>query len=92
LDALSVEKAAILGLAGPNGSGKSTLLKLLAFVDRPSKGGESTPMIVTTRVSDINLSVQPERPRAEEMGGYPGKETTVGLSLSRMIWIDPRNR
>ncbi len=38
LDALSVEKAAILGLAGPNGSGKSTLLKLLAFVDRPSKG------------------------------------------------------
>jgi tungstate transport system ATP-binding protein len=38
LNALSVEKAAILGLAGPNGSDKSTLLKLLAFVDRPSKG------------------------------------------------------
>jgi tungstate transport system ATP-binding protein len=38
LDAFSIEKAAILGLVGPNGSGKSTLLKLLAFVDRPSRG------------------------------------------------------
>jgi tungstate transport system ATP-binding protein len=38
LDAFSIEKAAILGLVGPNGSGKSTLLKLLAFVDRPTRG------------------------------------------------------
>lgn len=35
---LSIAPASIMGLMGPNGSGKSTLLKILAFVQRPTRG------------------------------------------------------
>lgn len=38
IERLSVAAGSILGLVGPNGSGKSTLLKLLAFVEKPTRG------------------------------------------------------
>jgi tungstate transport system ATP-binding protein len=38
IDELTIPKHTIIGLAGPNGSGKTTLLKLLAFIEKPSKG------------------------------------------------------
>ena len=38
IDQLSVAAGGILGLVGPNGSGKSTLLKLMAFVEKPTRG------------------------------------------------------
>ncbi len=38
IDELTIPKHSIVGLAGPNGSGKTTLLKMLAFIEKPSKG------------------------------------------------------
>ncbi|OIN96983.1 MAG: hypothetical protein AUJ48_00710 [Deltaproteobacteria bacterium CG1_02_45_11] len=38
VDTLSIKPASIIGLIGHNGSGKSTLLKLLAFVEKPTRG------------------------------------------------------
>jgi len=38
IDELTIPKHTIVGLAGPNGSGKTTLLKMLAFIEKPSKG------------------------------------------------------
>ena len=38
IDQLVIGRNQIIGLMGPNGSGKSTLLKLLAFVEKPSRG------------------------------------------------------
>ncbi len=38
INTFSISPASIVGLIGPNGSGKTTLLKLLAFVEKPSKG------------------------------------------------------
>lgn len=35
---LGIHEGEILALLGPNGSGKSTLLKILAFLEKPSKG------------------------------------------------------
>jgi len=35
---LKINDGEILALLGPNGSGKSTLLKILAFLEKPSKG------------------------------------------------------
>jgi len=35
---LKIKDGEILALLGPNGSGKSTLLKILAFLEKPSKG------------------------------------------------------
>jgi len=35
---LATRQGEILALLGPNGSGKTTLLKILAFLERPSKG------------------------------------------------------
>lgn len=35
---LQIEQGEILGLLGPNGSGKTTLLKILAFLEKPSRG------------------------------------------------------
>ena len=33
IDALQIQRGAVLGLAGPNGSGKSTLLKVMAYLE-----------------------------------------------------------
>jgi tungstate transport system ATP-binding protein len=38
IDELTIPKNAIIGLSGPNGSGKTTLLKMLAFIEKPSRG------------------------------------------------------
>ena len=38
IDDFAIRPSAIIGLIGPNGSGKSTLLKLLAFIEKPSRG------------------------------------------------------
>jgi tungstate transport system ATP-binding protein len=35
---LAINKGEILALLGPNGSGKTTLLKILAFLEKPTKG------------------------------------------------------
>lgn len=35
---LQIHEGEILGLLGPNGSGKTTLLKILAFIEKPTKG------------------------------------------------------
>ncbi|UCF45280.1 MAG: ABC transporter ATP-binding protein [Candidatus Bathyarchaeota archaeon] len=35
---LTIHQGEILALLGPNGSGKTTLLKILAFIEKPSKG------------------------------------------------------
>jgi len=35
---LKIREGEILGLLGPNGSGKTTLLKILALIEKPSKG------------------------------------------------------
>ncbi len=38
LDALTIRRGTITGLAGPNGSGKTTLLKLLSMIEAPAEG------------------------------------------------------
>ena len=38
INRFSISPASIVGLIGPNGSGKTTFLKLLAFVEKPTKG------------------------------------------------------
>ena len=38
INRFSISPASIIGLIGPNGSGKTTFLKLLAFVEKPTKG------------------------------------------------------
>lgn len=38
VDALTINRHAIIGLAGPNGGGKSTLLRILAFIEDPAAG------------------------------------------------------
>lgn len=35
---LQIQEGEILALLGPNGTGKTTLLRILAFIDKPSKG------------------------------------------------------
>lgn len=38
IEACRIEPGVVYAVTGPNGSGKSTFLKLLAFIERPSKG------------------------------------------------------
>lgn len=45
----------IFGLLGPNGAGKSSLMRLLATLQRPSRG--------SMRFDDIDLLAEPERLR-----------------------------
>lgn len=50
---LQIRDAEILALLGPNGSGKSTLLKILAFLEKPTKG---ELYFCGKRVTDKNMS------------------------------------
>jgi len=50
---LQIRNGEILALLGPNGSGKSTLLKILAFLEKPSKG---EVYFQNERVTDKNMS------------------------------------
>lgn len=61
LDGVTVEPApgATVGLLGPNGSGKSSLLKLLAGVDRPSRG--------TVHLDDEPVARMPRRALARRV-------------------------
>jgi len=49
---LQINKGEILGLLGPNGSGKTTLLRILAFIQKPSKGEVYFNQV---RVTDRNI-------------------------------------
>ncbi len=59
----------IFGLLGPNGAGKSSLMRLLATLQRPSRG--------SMRFDDIDLLAEPERLRQrlgylpQDFGVYP---------------------
>ena len=59
----------IFGLLGPNGAGKSSLMRLLATLQRPSRG--------SMRFDDIDLLTKPERLRQhlgylpQDFGVYP---------------------
>jgi len=55
---LKINQSEVLALLGPNGSGKTTLLKILAFIEKPTKGEVD---FSGTRVTDKNL----EKMRAE---------------------------
>jgi tungstate transport system ATP-binding protein len=50
---LQIHKGEILALLGPNGSGKSTLLRILAFLEKPSKG---EVYFYGKKVTDKNMS------------------------------------
>jgi molybdopterin-binding protein len=55
---LKVREGEILALLGPNGSGKTTLLKMMAFIEKPSKG---EVYFCDQKVTDKNI----ERTRME---------------------------
>jgi ABC-type multidrug transport system ATPase subunit len=52
----------IFGLLGPNGAGKSSLMRLLATLQRPSRG--------SLRFGDIDLLAEPQRMR-QQLGYLP---------------------
>jgi ABC-type multidrug transport system ATPase subunit len=52
----------IFGLLGPNGAGKSSLMRLLATLQRPSRG--------SLRFNDIDLLAEPQRMR-QQLGYLP---------------------
>ncbi len=54
IDNFSIQPDTITGIIGPNGSGKSTLLKMLAFIDKPTKG-------------DIRFKGEPAEPFVEKI-------------------------
>jgi len=55
-------KPGIFGLLGPNGAGKTTLMKIIATVQKPSKG--------TVRLNDVDIVNNPEVMR-EKLGYLP---------------------
>ena len=65
VDHLLIEKGSIVGLIGPNGSGKSTLLKILAFVQKPTRGTilfKQKPASVFSEAVRFNVTLLTQEP------------------------------
>ena len=60
---VELEAGEVLGIIGPNGAGKSTLLRLLAGLDRPTRG--------VVHLDDEDIHAQTPATRARHIGYHP---------------------
>jgi lipoprotein-releasing system ATP-binding protein len=53
---LTIDKGEVVSIVGPSGAGKTTLLQIIGTLDRPDTGSVSVDSIVTTTLSQKQLS------------------------------------
>jgi tungstate transport system ATP-binding protein len=84
VESLSISPASIMGLMGPNGSGKSTLLKILAFVQRPTRGEvhyNGVPVASFDDTVRLEVTLLPQTPYLMNRSVY--ENIRYGLKIRR---------